>query len=258
MVPAVVFGPREERGAEDMRKQILGIMVVLFLFLGVSATALGDDRSQGLQSSKQPSIRTPPIDGEDHRGCVSVCHVPPGSPDIAHTICVGANAVDAHLASGDTLGPCEDIGEEFAGNVAGVFLGTATGLGEPIHFLVTLERDGIFTSSDSTDFGVGGIGGFDSDQHGTWGQTGEQQITALSLFFNHDTATGELVAVARNTSIVDFDTSFTDGTGSITVEVFAPFQVLDPLDPNTEEDPLGGVVVVDVTLKRLSIDDDGS
>jgi hypothetical protein len=132
-----------------------------------------------------------------------------------------------------------------------MFLGTATGLGEPIHFLVTIERDGIFTSSDPTDFGVGGIGGFDSDQRGTWGQTGTQHITARSLFFNHDSATGELVAVARNTWVVDFSSGFTDGTGSITWEVFAPFQVLDPLNPNTEEEPLGGTVVLGVTLKRF-------
>ena len=157
--------------------------------------------------------------------------------------------MDRRMAMGDPAGDDDDDDDE--GLLHGAFLGTATGLGEPIHFLVTLERDGIFTASDTTDFGVGGIGGFDSNQHGTWGKTGAWQITARSLFFNHDSATGELVAVARNTSVVDFNSSFTDGTGSITVEVFAPFQVLDPLNPNTEEEPLGGAVVVEVTLKRL-------
>ena len=37
---------------------------------------------------------------------VVICHVPPGNPDNAHTIEVSENAVDAHLAHGDTLGPC--------------------------------------------------------------------------------------------------------------------------------------------------------
>ena len=37
---------------------------------------------------------------------VMVCHIPPGNPAAAHTITVGAGAVDAHLAHGDTLGPC--------------------------------------------------------------------------------------------------------------------------------------------------------
>jgi hypothetical protein len=39
-------------------------------------------------------------------GVVCICHHPPGNPDNAHTICVGANAVRAHLKHGDTLGPC--------------------------------------------------------------------------------------------------------------------------------------------------------
>jgi hypothetical protein len=37
---------------------------------------------------------------------VEICHVPPGNPDNAHTICVSANAVAAHLAHGDYLGEC--------------------------------------------------------------------------------------------------------------------------------------------------------
>ncbi len=35
-----------------------------------------------------------------------LCHIPPGNPDNAHTITVGGNAASAHLAHGDTLGPC--------------------------------------------------------------------------------------------------------------------------------------------------------
>lgn len=37
---------------------------------------------------------------------VTVCHIPPGNSGNAHTITVGASAVDAHLAHGDHLGPC--------------------------------------------------------------------------------------------------------------------------------------------------------
>lgn len=37
---------------------------------------------------------------------VLVCHVPPGNPGNAHTICVSYNAVAAHLAHGDYLGEC--------------------------------------------------------------------------------------------------------------------------------------------------------
>jgi len=41
-----------------------------------------------------------------HLGKVDVCHIPPGNPANAHTINVSENAVPAHLAHGDTLGPC--------------------------------------------------------------------------------------------------------------------------------------------------------
>ncbi len=37
---------------------------------------------------------------------VSLCHIPPGNPSAAHTISVSENAVPAHLAHGDQLGPC--------------------------------------------------------------------------------------------------------------------------------------------------------
>lgn len=38
---------------------------------------------------------------------VTICHVPPGNPDDAHTITVGAPAVPAHLAHGDDLDECD-------------------------------------------------------------------------------------------------------------------------------------------------------
>lgn len=40
---------------------------------------------------------------------VLVCHIPPGNPDNAHTICVGAPAVRAHEENhGDPIGACDD------------------------------------------------------------------------------------------------------------------------------------------------------
>jgi len=36
----------------------------------------------------------------------TICHIPPGNPNASHTITVGLPAVDAHLAHGDTEGPC--------------------------------------------------------------------------------------------------------------------------------------------------------
>ena len=40
---------------------------------------------------------------------VTICHIPPGNPENAHTITVGAPAVPAHLANhGDSIGPCPE------------------------------------------------------------------------------------------------------------------------------------------------------
>jgi hypothetical protein len=41
---------------------------------------------------------------------VTLCHIPPGNPGNAQTILVDESAVPAHLAHGDTLGPCDDAG----------------------------------------------------------------------------------------------------------------------------------------------------
>jgi hypothetical protein len=53
---------------------------------------------------------------EEAAESVTLCHVPPGNPDAAHTVTVGAPAVPAHLAHGDAEGACEgeptDEGEE--------------------------------------------------------------------------------------------------------------------------------------------------
>ncbi len=53
-------------------------------------------------------------EAEDGEG-VTLCHVPPGNPDNAHTITVGAPAVRAHLRHGDRLGACEGSSEPDAG-----------------------------------------------------------------------------------------------------------------------------------------------
>jgi hypothetical protein len=37
---------------------------------------------------------------------ITICHIPPGDPGNAHTITISVNALPAHLAHGDTIGPC--------------------------------------------------------------------------------------------------------------------------------------------------------
>lgn len=37
---------------------------------------------------------------------ITICHIPPGNPDNAHAITVSINAMEAHLAHGDSIGDC--------------------------------------------------------------------------------------------------------------------------------------------------------
>ena len=50
---------------------------------------------------------------------VLLCHVPPGNPANAHTICISPNAVAAHLENheGDHCGPCGDGSPLFQADV---------------------------------------------------------------------------------------------------------------------------------------------
>jgi hypothetical protein len=49
-----------------------------------------------------------PQDGDD-KNKVTICHIPPGNPENAHTITVGESAVVAHIAHGDTLNECPSL-----------------------------------------------------------------------------------------------------------------------------------------------------
>jgi hypothetical protein len=62
---------------------------------------------------------------------VTLCHIPPGNPSNAHTITVEESAVPAHLAHGDTLGPCD--GASAGGYEVGIETGRiGSGLREPM------------------------------------------------------------------------------------------------------------------------------
>ncbi|MGH7566046.1 MAG: hypothetical protein ACREK2_04370 [Gemmatimonadota bacterium] len=63
------------------------------------------DRVQGVEESGFEDVVASPAEAE---AAVTMCHVPPGNPDAAHTVEVGAPAVPAHLAHGDTEGACAD------------------------------------------------------------------------------------------------------------------------------------------------------
>jgi hypothetical protein len=61
-------------------------------------------RLEGEPASGDVDVEASQDDIEDQ---VTICHVPPGNPDNAHTIVVGAPAVDPHLAHGDFEGECD-------------------------------------------------------------------------------------------------------------------------------------------------------
>jgi len=53
-------------------------------------------------------------DDGDHgkKDKITICHIPPGNPDNAHTISVSGNAKNAHSAHGDTMGECPIINDD--------------------------------------------------------------------------------------------------------------------------------------------------
>lgn len=71
-------------------------------------------------------------DGADKKK-TTICHVPPGNPANAHTLCIGNAAVPAHLRHHpDYLGPCHDerpCGPSGAGGGGGAGSGGAGGAG---------------------------------------------------------------------------------------------------------------------------------
>ena len=66
------------------------------------------------------------INSPDPRACdpadtkkTTICHVPPGNPSNAHTICVGNAAVPAHLDHGDFVGQCSCPGGDVDAGTGG-------------------------------------------------------------------------------------------------------------------------------------------
>ena len=78
-------------------KALISVIITIVVALSLSF---------GLAYSQGKGGNTNQGNDGDTNGKVTLCHIPPGNPDAAHTITVGAPAVDAHLAHGDTLGPC--------------------------------------------------------------------------------------------------------------------------------------------------------
>lgn len=94
---------------------------VLSSFL-IHAGCMSDDSLNGSTqevSDQDPGLRCKAgSDVDAERACpigaakkTTICHVPPGNPANAHTLCVGTPSVEAHLAHGDYLGVCKPVVE---------------------------------------------------------------------------------------------------------------------------------------------------
>ena len=75
-----------------------------------------DDQSGGGGSGDDPPVDDGP-DEKDGKNKVTICHIPPGNPDNAHTITVGEPAVLTHMTKhGDTIGPCSNSSQNEKSN----------------------------------------------------------------------------------------------------------------------------------------------
>jgi hypothetical protein len=87
------------------------------------------------------------VNGDDPRACdpadthkTTICHIPPGNPANAHTICVGNAAVPAHLDHGDFAGTCSCT---LDGGVSGDDAGIAVDAGGDVDAAVEPADGGI-------------------------------------------------------------------------------------------------------------------
>jgi hypothetical protein len=92
-----------------MKLLLASCMTALF---AVGCSSQSEDDTLYLTGSEEFAVRN--ADGEfvcESPKKTLICHIPPGNPDNAHTICVGTPAVTAHVEHhGDPVGACE--GEE--------------------------------------------------------------------------------------------------------------------------------------------------
>ncbi|MEO7096574.1 MAG: hypothetical protein ABI175_25170 [Polyangiales bacterium] len=82
-------------------------MLVSFLFVTACATESGDPGQMltGTEESYVTNAQTGAKECLGHKQLI--CHIPPGNPANAHTICVGKPAVDPHVSHhGDGVGAC--------------------------------------------------------------------------------------------------------------------------------------------------------
>jgi hypothetical protein len=96
-----------------LRIPAAGIALSIFACVAPATSSSGNPTADDLKTTgctiNQPDPRA--CDPADTKK-TTICHIPPGNPGNAHTICVGNAAVQAHLDHGDFIGTCECSGAD--------------------------------------------------------------------------------------------------------------------------------------------------
>ena len=99
--------------------------------------------------------------------------------------------------------------------------------------IVTYHPDGTAVGTSSRMFGAGDAArwGLSSTAHIQWEATGEREVRWRLLHFIHD-AEGNLTRISRTHGRIRYDADFEEGEGPFWVEILAPEDLLNPLEPN--------------------------
>jgi PKD repeat protein len=92
-------------------------------------------------------VFTGKTDGDDK---IIICHIPPGNPDNPQTIVISESALEAHLAHGDTIGPCNGNIVKLSSNITSgtppltIYFQIDTNISSPITmYQMDFEGDGV-------------------------------------------------------------------------------------------------------------------